>query len=128
MYCADRRNKELSRALRVMVHQDLDERSKRATWPGIDRESNQRKVSKQLETSEKGWTSFRCTVNIEGRNAVQCWTPNKVKRSLPESWRDCKITPKLYFKGLYVMGRDMGAVIELTHATVEELEQQCPFE
>ena len=112
-----------------MVHQDLDERSKRTTWPGIDKESNQRKVSKHIEiVGKKGWTSFRCKMNIEGRNAVQCWTQDKVKRSLPESWRDCKITPKLHFKGLYVMGRDMGAVIEVTHATVEELEQHCPFD
>ena len=81
-----------------------------------------------LKTSEKGWTSFRCKMNIAGRNAVQCWTKDKVKRSRPESWRDCKITPKLHFKGLYVMGRDMGAVIEVTHAMVEELEQHCPFD
>ena len=81
-----------------------------------------------LKTSEKGWTSFRCKMNIEGRNAVQCWTTDKAQRSLPESWRVCKIIPKLHFKGLYVMGRDLGAVIDVTHAMVEELEMQCPFD
>ena len=39
-----------------------------------------------LNTLEKGWISFRCKVNIAGKNAVKCWTPEKVKRSLPESW------------------------------------------
>ena len=67
-------------------------------------------------------------MNIAGKNAVTCWTPDKVKRSLPESWRDCKITPKLHFKGLYVMGRDVGMLIDVTHAKVEELVQQCPFD
>ena len=81
-----------------------------------------------LKTSEKGWRSFRCKMNIAGKNAVKCWTPDKVKRSLPESWRDCKITPKLHFKGLYVMGRDVGMLIDVTHAKVEELVQQCPFD
>ena len=81
-----------------------------------------------LKTSEKGWKSFRCKMNIAGKNTVTCWTPDKVKRSLPESWRDCKITPKLHFKGLYVMGRDVGLLIDVTHAKVEELVQQCPFD
>ena len=80
-----------------------------------------------LKTSEKGWTSFRCKMNIAGKNAVTCWTQDKVKRLLPESWRDCKIMPRLHFKGLYVMGRDVGVVIDVTHAMVEELEMQCPF-
>ena len=67
-------------------------------------------------------------MNIAGRNAVQCWKKDKVKCSLPESWRDCKISPKLNFKGLCVMGRDVGVVIDVTHAMVEELEMQCPFD
>ncbi len=81
-----------------------------------------------LKTSEKGWTSFRCKMNIEGRNAVQCWTTDKAQRSLPESWRVCKIIPKLHSKGLCVMGRDLGVVIDVTHAMVQELEMQCPFD
>ena len=54
MLCANRRNRELSRTLRVLVHQGIDERVQRTAWPGINRESNQRKVSKQLENFGKG--------------------------------------------------------------------------
>ena len=54
MLYANRGNRELSRALRVLVHQGIDERVKRTTRPGINRESNQRTVSKQLEIMVKG--------------------------------------------------------------------------
>ena len=36
------------------MHPGLDERSKITTWPGIDRETNQRKDSKQLENVGEG--------------------------------------------------------------------------
>ena len=81
-----------------------------------------------LKTSEKGWTSFRCKMNTTGRNCVQCWTPSKVQRSPPDCWRDCKVIPKLHFKSLYVMNKDLGLIIDVTHCMVEELDKQCPFD
>ena len=53
MLCANRRNRELSRTLRVLVHQGIDERVKRTARPGINNESNQGTVSKQLENFGK---------------------------------------------------------------------------
>ena len=81
-----------------------------------------------LKTSEKGWTSFRAKMNITGRNAVQCWNLDKTQRSHPDCWRDCKVIPKLHFKALYVMNKDLGLIIDVTHCMVEELDKQCPFD
>ncbi len=81
-----------------------------------------------LKTSEKGWTSFRAKMNITGRNAVQCWNLDKTQRSPPDCWRDCKVIPKLHFKSLYVMNKDLGLIIDVTHCMVEELDKQCPFD
>jgi hypothetical protein len=81
-----------------------------------------------LRTSEKGWTSFRAKMNITGRNAVQCWNLDKTQRSPPDCWRDCKVIPKLHFKSLYVMNKDLGLIVDVTHCMVEELDKQCPFD
>ena len=81
-----------------------------------------------VKTSEKGWTSFRCKMNVAGKNAVQCWTPEKVKCSLPTSWRDCKLKPQLHLKSLYLMNKEIGCVIELRHTLVQDIELECPFE
>ena len=81
-----------------------------------------------VKTSEKGWTSFRCKMNIAGKNAVQCWTPEKVKCSLPSCWRDCKVLPQFHIKSLYLMNKEIGTVIDVKHCLLEEIEPQCPFE
>ena len=81
-----------------------------------------------VKTSEKGWTSLRTKMNIAGKSAVQCWTPEKVKCSLPTSWRDCKVMPQLHFKSLYLMNKEIGCVIEMKHALIQEIEPECPFE
>ena len=54
MLCANRRDRDLSRTLRVLVHQGIHERVKITARPGINRESNQGTVSKQLENFGKG--------------------------------------------------------------------------
>ena len=81
-----------------------------------------------VKTSEKGWTSFRCKMNVAGKNAVQCWTPEKVKCLPPSCWRDCKVLPQFHIKSLYLMNKEIGTVIEVKHCLLEEIEPQCPFE
>jgi len=81
-----------------------------------------------VKTSEKGWTSFRCKMNVAGKNAIQCWTPERVKCSQPNSWRDCKLKPQLHLKSMYLMNKEVGLIIEIKNALIEEIEPQCPFE
>ena len=81
-----------------------------------------------VKTSEKGWTSFRCKMNVAGKNAIQCWTPERVKCSQPNSWRDCKLKPQLHLKSMYLMNKEVGLIIEIKNALIEEIEPECPFE
>ena len=81
-----------------------------------------------VKTSEKGWTSFRCKMNVAGKNAIQCWTPERVKCSQPNSWRDCKLKPQLHLKSMYLMNKEVGLIIEIKNALIEEIIPQCPFE
>ena len=81
-----------------------------------------------LKTSEKGYTTLRTKMNRAGRYALQAYTPTKEKRDHPESWRGCSIQPQITFKGLYVLGREFGPVLECSHAVVFESKgDECPF-
>ena len=81
-----------------------------------------------LKTSEKGYTTIRTKINRTGRYALQAYTPDKEKRDHPESWRGCSIQPQILFKGLYIMGREFGPVLECTHAIVHKAKgAECPF-
>ena len=81
-----------------------------------------------LKVSDKGYTSIRTKINRTGRYALQAYTPEKEKRCHPETWRGCSIQPQITFKGLYVMGREFGPVLETTHVIVHESKgDECPF-
>ena len=81
-----------------------------------------------LKTSDKGYTSLRTKMSKNGRYALQAYTPTKERREHPESWRGCSIQPQITFKGLYIMGREFGPVLECTHAIVHESKgDECPF-
>ena len=80
-----------------------------------------------LKVSEK-YTSLRTKMNRSGRYALQAYTPDKVKREHPASWRGCTVQPQITFKGLYIMGREFGAVLETTHVILHEGKgDECPF-
>jgi len=80
-----------------------------------------------IKTSEKGYTTLRCKMNLAGPHTVQCWTNSKELRSQPDCWRNCKVKPMLYFKSIYLMGKDLGPIIECTHAMIDESIPECPF-
>ena len=65
-----------------------------------------------LRTSEKGYQTLRVNMNKSGRCALQCYTPDKVKRDHPMVWKDCLIQPRVIFRGVWIMGKDMGMLLE----------------
>ena len=81
-----------------------------------------------IKTSDKGWRSLRMKMNRSGRYALQCFTPGKEKREHPENWREGTARPRIMFKGLWLMGREYGALLECTHAIIPEGGgDECPF-
>ena len=86
------------------------------------------RYSSSLKTSDKGYVTVRAKINKSGRYALQCYDPELVKRSHPETWRGCSIRPRLVLKAIWVMGRDFGAILECTHALVKKgADEACPF-
>ena len=86
------------------------------------------RYASSLKTSEKGYQTLRTKMNKSGRYALQCYDTEKEKRSQPDTWRGCSIRPRLVFKGLWVMGKDFGSIIECTHCIVQQgAGDDCPF-
>jgi len=80
-----------------------------------------------LKTSEKGYTHLRVKMNLAGKGQVKCWDENKKPRPPPEDWTICEVQPCLHIKGLWVMSKDFGLLIEMADAMVSESSQLCPF-
>ena len=80
-----------------------------------------------LKTSEKGYTHLRAKMNLAGKGQVKCWDEDKKPRPPPEDWTTCEVRPCLHIKGLWVMSKDFGLLIEMPDAMVSESSQLCPF-
>jgi hypothetical protein len=80
-----------------------------------------------LKVSEKGYTHLRAKMNLSGKSQVKCWDESKKPRPPPEDWTLCDVQPCLQIKGLWVMSKDFGLLIEMTDALVSESSQLCPF-
>ena len=94
----------------------------------LDQEEVRRRYQPALRIHEKtGSTSLRCKVNTSGRNAVKCWDTFRQSRSLPESWTTCACTPRIAVKSYWVMPKEMGPLLELQHAMLDEPMAECPF-
>ena len=80
-----------------------------------------------LKTTERGYTHLRAKMNLAGKGQVKCWDSNKLPRPAPEDWTICDVQPCLHVKGLWVMNKDFGLIIEMADALVNESSQLCPF-
>ena len=80
-----------------------------------------------IKVSQKGYTHLRAKMNLAGRNGVKCWDENKKARKLPDDWTYCEVEPSFVIKGVWVMNKDFGLLIEMTDALISESSTLCPF-
>jgi len=81
-----------------------------------------------IKVSQKGYAHLRAKMNIAGRNAVRCWNEaDRKARPLPDDWTMCEVQPCLEVKGLWVMNKDFGLLIEMTNALIGDTSSLCPF-
>ena len=81
-----------------------------------------------VKVSEKGYApTFKCKINLSGKNAVRCWTEDKELRPMPLEWVQCSVQPRILVKGLWVMSKEIGVLLEASDVLVQEAERSCPF-
>jgi hypothetical protein len=81
-----------------------------------------------LKTTQKGYTHLRAKMNCSGRTAVRCWSAEtRAKTDQPADWTTVEVQPSLQIKGLWIMNKDFGLLIEMTDALIFENAAPCPF-
>ena len=82
-----------------------------------------------IKTSAKGYVHLRAKFNLTGRNGVKCWdAETRAIRKQPEDWTMCEVQPVFEIKGLWIMARDFGLLVEMTDALISsESTVSCPF-
>ena len=97
----------------------------------FDKDLNPQQVQERfcssLKVSAKGYRSARAKLNLAGRNAVNYWTPDRQPRDAPEDWLSASLQPHLVAKGLWVMSKDWGVLLEMTDCLVDDAAAVCPF-
>ena len=72
--------------------------------------------------------TIRLKIMTEGPNKLRVWTKDKELRELPEDFRNCKITPIVTVKSIWLMNGQAGVLLETFDIILEEEDISCPFE
>ena len=88
----------------------------------------QEKYSPVVKVSQKGYAHIKAKMNIAGKNSVRCWdAETRAQKKQPEDWTMCEVQPSFHVKGVWVMNKDFGILIEMTDALTIERSNICPF-
>ena len=72
--------------------------------------------------------TVRCKLNVTGQRACRYWSEHYARMEPPEDLRECGLVPRVQVKSLYVMGKEVGLVLEVTDMICSLPTAQCPFE
>ena len=80
-----------------------------------------------LKTSSQGYVTVRTKTNLEGRHAVRCWNTRRESLEIPADWTLHQVRPKIWIRGVYIMGKEAGLILDTTDAQLEDIQRSCPF-
>jgi len=72
-------------------------------------------------------STVRTKINMTGRRALKCFTPEGTPRDFPEDFRAVRIVPGVLVSHLWFQSKSFGVVLETTHAKIHEISEECPF-
>ena len=87
-----------------------------------------RRYQPALRTHEAtGSHSVRVKFNTSGKQALKVWDNDRTQREMPEAWLNCTVTPRIRFKGFWIMAKELGPLLDLEHCMIDEAKTECPF-
>jgi len=72
-------------------------------------------------------STIRTKINMTGRRALKCYTPEGTPRDFPEDFRAVRVVPGVLVSHLWFQNKSFGVVLETTHAKIHETSEECPF-
>ena len=85
------------------------------------------RMQSSVRVPEKGFTHWRCKLNLSGRGKVQCYCMDKNVRAFPESWLDVSVRPRVQIKSIWIMSKEIGVLYEVVACQIDEQSRECPF-
>ena len=67
-------------------------------------------------------------INTAGQRACRYWTQGHCPTEAPDDLRGCGLVPRVQVKSLYVMGKEVGLVLDVMDLIVIPPTARCPFE
>ena len=80
-----------------------------------------------LRTNDRGQSSLRAKMNLSGRYAVQCWTPQGEPREPPPDWQNIPLEPQFVVRNLWLMGNSFGLLLEVSDCKITDWQKLSPF-
>ena len=71
---------------------------------------------------------MRMKLQTTGPSQVRYWDEKGVARDPPADWRNCEFRVRATIRSMYIMGKDMGFVVQADHLQIFERSVSCPFE
>ena len=65
---------------------------------------------------------------MEGPNKLRCWTKDREQREMPETFKNCKVTPQVTVKSIWLMNGQAGVLFQCSDVIVEEQEIRFSFD
>ena len=70
----------------------------------------------------------RCKLNVAGQRACRYWGQDHAPMEAPDDLRECGLVPRVQVKSLWVMGKEVGLVLDVVDLICIPPAAQCPFE
>ena len=84
-----------------------------------------------LKTSKQYEPTVKFKLNLTGDRAVRVWDLDKHLRDAPKKWRGLRTTLRVHLKGIYIMNRSVGCILDVTDIMVADIWDDgvpiCPF-
>ena len=81
-----------------------------------------------LRTNDKGYKSLRAKYNVTGRGSCQFWDADtRASCDPPSDWVKSSVIPRIHVKGLWMMAKEYGILLEMVDCLVDKKPVECPF-
>ena len=95
---------------------------------GSQADSVEQQYISPLKTSRMGLVGVRTKTNVGNyRQAVRCWDKGRNLMAIPQDWSAYAVSPRIWVKQLYILGKECGLILETVDALMEPLRYDCPF-
>jgi hypothetical protein len=121
--------REQIQELDAVVKQQLQQRLKEIFGPQADAiEKTDTWYQSPLKISTSGYESIRTKANMEsGKNAIKCWNTRREMMSPPADWTVFQANPKILVRGVWIMNKQCGLLLDTVDVQLEALQHTCPF-